>query len=96
MSTEEQYNPGALLDALIGGLQLKNNAALARVLDVQPPVISKVRHGRLPVGASLLIRMHEVSDISIRDLRALMGDRREKFRAAGAGKGWATKREVAA
>jgi hypothetical protein len=28
----------------------------------------------------MLIRMHEVSDISIKDLRALMGDRRAKFR----------------
>ena len=45
-----------------------------------PPVISKIRHHRLPVGASLLIRMHEVSDLSIRDLRYLMGDRRNKFR----------------
>jgi hypothetical protein len=43
-------------------------------------VISKIRHRRLPVGASLLIRMHEVSNLSIRDLRVLMGDRREKFR----------------
>jgi hypothetical protein len=34
----------------------------------------------LPVGASLLIRMHEVSDLSIKDLRILMGDRRDKFR----------------
>jgi hypothetical protein len=32
------------------------------------------------VGASLLIRMHEVSNLTIRELRVLMGDRREKFR----------------
>jgi hypothetical protein len=59
---------------------LKNDAALSRALEVAPPVISKIRHYRLPVGASLLIRMHEVSDMTIRDLRALMGDRRAKFR----------------
>ena len=35
---------------------------------------------RLPVGASILIRMHEISDLSIKDLRILMGDRRDKFR----------------
>lgn len=96
MSTEVQYNPNHLFDLLLGKLQLKNDAALARVLEVAPPQISKVRHGKLPVGASLLIRMHEVSEISIRDLRDLMGDRREKFRAAGAGNSLATKREVAA
>jgi hypothetical protein len=75
-----QYNPNRLLDTLIENLHLKNDAALSRALEVAPPVISKIRHHRLPVGASLLIRMHEVSDLSIRDLRYLMGDRRNKFR----------------
>jgi hypothetical protein len=75
-----QYDPDRLLDALIEKLHLKNDAALSRALEVAPPVISKIRHRRLPVGASLLIRMHEVSDLSIRDLRILMGDRREKYR----------------
>jgi hypothetical protein len=77
---EIQYDPDRLLDALIEKLHLKNDAALSRALEVAPPVISKIRHRRLPVGASLLIRMHEVSELSIRDLRVLMGDRREKYR----------------
>lgn len=75
-----QYNPNRLLDVLLENLHLKNDAALSRALEVGPPVISKIRHHRLPVGASLLIRMHEVSELSIRDLRYLMGDRRQKFR----------------
>src|SRR5437588_12893159 len=77
---EIQYDPDRLLDALIEKLHLKNDAALSRALEVAPPVISKIRHRRLPVGASLLIRMHEVSELSIRDLLILMGDRREKYR----------------
>ncbi|MBB3220189.1 hypothetical protein FHS02_000976 [Massilia umbonata] len=76
------YDPNRLLDHLIDRLDLKNDAALARTLDVAPPVISKIRHYRLAIGASLLIRMHEVSDIAIGDLRILMGDRRSKFRVA--------------
>ena len=74
------YDPNRLLDTLIQYLNLKNDAALSRALEVAPPVISKIRHRRLPVGASLLIRMHEVSDLSIKELRRLMGDRRSKFR----------------
>lgn len=74
------YDPNRLLDALIEKLHLKNDAALSRALEVAPPVISKIRHRRLPVGASLLIRMHEVTHLSIRELRELMGDRRAKFR----------------
>ncbi len=78
--TQESYNPNHLLDSLIKKLQLKNDAALCRALEVAPPVISKIRHRRLPVGASMLIRMHEVSTMSVRELRDLMGDRRTKYR----------------
>lgn len=60
-----------LLDAVMAKLGLKNDAALSRALEVAPPVISKIRHGRLPVGATLLIRMHEVTDIAIRELKAI-------------------------
>lgn len=67
------YDPDRLLDALISMLKLKNDAALARALEVGAPVISKLRHHRLPVGASLLIRMHEVSDLTIGELRTLLG-----------------------
>ncbi|MDO8301119.1 hypothetical protein [Lacisediminimonas sp.] len=76
----DSYDPDNLLGALIRRLKLKNDAALSRALEVAPPVISKIRHRRLPVGASLLIRMHEVTDLSIEELRLLMGDRRRKFR----------------
>jgi len=66
------YDPNAVLDAIIEKLQLKNDAALSRALEVAPPVISKIRHCTLPIGATILLRMHEVSDFSIRELRALM------------------------
>jgi hypothetical protein len=79
-SEQFQYDPNNLLESLIEKLNLKNDAALSRALEVAPPLISKIRHRRLPVGASLLIRMHEVSALSIQDLRHLMGDRRNKFR----------------
>lgn len=76
---QNQYNANNLLDLLTKELGLKNDAALARKLEVMPPLISKIRNGRLPIGASLLIRMHEVTGMSIRDLRWLMGDDRPKF-----------------
>ncbi|MES2831804.1 MAG: hypothetical protein V4695_07415 [Pseudomonadota bacterium] len=78
------YDPNKLLDTLISKLQLKNDAALSRKLEIAPPVISKIRHRRLPVGASLLVRMHEVSELGIRELRDLMGDRRGKHRISPA------------
>ena len=67
-----QYDPNRVLDAVIEKAGLKNDAALSRALEVAPPVISKIRHNTLPIGATILLRMHEISDFSIRELRALM------------------------
>jgi hypothetical protein len=80
LASQESYDPSRLLDTLRERMQLKNDAALSRALEVAPPVISKIRHRALPVGASMLIRMHEVTELSIRELRDLMGDRRTKYR----------------
>lgn len=70
-------NQSHLIDTLLETLNLKNSAALARVLEVPPAVISKIRHGRLEVGATILISMHEESGLSIKELRALMGVKKE-------------------
>jgi hypothetical protein len=70
-----EYDPNQVLDAIMEKLQLKNDAALSRALEVAPPVISKIRHRTLPIGATILLRMHEASDFSIRELRTLMTPR---------------------
>jgi len=79
LDDQATYDPNHLFDALLKKLHLKSDRALSRALGVAPPVISKMRHHRLPIGASLLIRMHEISDLTIAELRAMMGDHREKF-----------------
>ncbi len=84
LASQSSYDPSHLLDTLRERMKLKNDAALSRALEVAPPVISKIRPRTLPVGASLLIRRHEVTDMSMRDLRALMGDRRTKYRLSDA------------
>ena len=95
MPENAAFNPNHLLDTIMERMHLKNDAALCRLLSVAPPVVSKIRHGRLAVGASLLIRMHEETDISIRELRELMGDRRAKYRLSDAqGKPVATNDQV--
>jgi hypothetical protein len=65
------FVPNKLLDTLIEKLHLKNDAELCRVLEVQPPIISKIRHRKLSVGATILLRMHEKSNIPIRELKEL-------------------------
>lgn len=74
------FDPNHLLDFLLDRLELKNDAALARLMGTTAPVISKIRHNRLPIGATLLIAMNEETGLSIRELRNVMGDRRQKYR----------------
>lgn len=72
MSVTEEvfYNPNRLLDILLAARNLKNDAALARVLEVAPPVLSKLRHHRLPLGPAMTIRIMEKFDMALTELRA--------------------------
>jgi plasmid maintenance system antidote protein VapI len=63
----------ALLNDVINTKRLKNDAALSRALEVAPPVISKIRHGKLPVGDSMLIRLHEYTGWAIRTMKTSLG-----------------------
>lgn len=76
------YDPNRLLDAVMLRMGLTNDGALARFLKVAQPVIRGIRHGRLPVAASLLMWMHEATGMSIAELRLLLGDRRARYRLA--------------
>jgi transcriptional regulator with XRE-family HTH domain len=78
-TTRKGYNPNRLLDALLRHQNLKSDAELARALEVTPSVISKIRHSRTRISASLLLDIHEMTDLSIRELRNLMGDTRNKY-----------------
>lgn len=73
VNEEQAKRNSAFIDLLINTMTLKNDAALSRVLEVAPPVISKIRHGRLPVGASMLISAHEESGLSIREMKDVLG-----------------------
>jgi len=73
-SVESELNAAnSLLDDTISTLGLKNDAALSRKLEVAPPVISKIRHGRLAIGDSMLIRLHEVTGWSTTTMKMHLG-----------------------
>jgi hypothetical protein len=74
------YDSNHLLDSILDRLHLPDDAALCEALDVDESVISDLRELRREVDAALLIRMHELTDISIAGLRNILGDRRRKAR----------------
>ena len=65
--------PTKLLNHAMQILGLKNDAALARSLQVAPPVISKIRNGHLKVGDNMFCRINEATDIDIGLLRKIAG-----------------------
>lgn len=72
------FIPHTLLDSLILEMGLKNDAELSRALGVPPPVVSQIRHRKLGVGATMLLRMHEESNVSIATLKELLKSSEDK------------------
>jgi hypothetical protein len=66
-------NHGAMLDALMANLKVTSDAALSRKRMVPPPVISKLRNNKIGVSAGLLVRIHDVTGMSINKVRAMLG-----------------------
>lgn len=66
-----------LLDAVIANLNIKNDAQLSRILEIAPGNLSKIRHGHLKVGATLILRIHELTDykMSVKEIKGLIGDK---------------------
>lgn len=79
MAINQKYDPNILFDAVKKLLRVKADNRLAAILDVSPSIISKIRNGKLPLGPTIMVKIHEASNISIRDLRLIMGDTRPRF-----------------
>jgi hypothetical protein len=61
-----------LLDKVMHDMGLTTDAALCRVLSISPPVLSKVRHGRVSFGAPLIISVHEETGMSIKEVKHIL------------------------
>lgn len=68
-TTSPKNDPNKFFNTLIKLLKVKNDAALSELLEVHPPTISKIRHRKLPVGFSLLLRIHELTDLPVKTIR---------------------------
>jgi transcriptional regulator with XRE-family HTH domain len=74
------YQPDVLIDFVREKMGLASDAELCRALGIHPPAISKIRHRKMGLGATLLLIFHDVTGMSISELRALMGDNRKPYR----------------
>jgi len=67
------HNAAHMLNVVLQKQNLKNDAALARTIQVGPPVISKVRNGCQPLSATLLVKLHEATGMTTMEIKALAG-----------------------
>ena len=65
----EQSN--ALIDHLLERFNLGTDAALARMMELQPPVISKMRHGKMSLTPNFILKVHDTFDIPIKEIKKI-------------------------
>ena len=90
MEHHHHYEPNRLLDAIAAALGTAGDKKLAAKLGLSPHVLAGLRNRRLPVTATMLLKMHEETGLPVESLRRLLGDRRHRLRVTGHG-GAATK-----
>lgn len=74
------YDPDRLLTYLTQLLQLKNDIALSRALRISHALLIAIREQKIAIAGAILIQMQEISNLSIAEMRSLMGDRRRTCR----------------
>lgn len=71
-----QYLPEVLFERLCTRLGVRSYSALGRAIGLSPSVVSKVRNRRLAISSEILLKIHDATDIPLRELRRWMGDTR--------------------
>jgi len=82
LKNEKTFDPNRLLNVLKENLHLPDDKALCQELNIAPGVMQHIRSRKIPLSGLLLLRMAEVGNQDVGDLRHLMGDRRKKIRLA--------------
>ena len=73
------YSPSDLLDKLIFLFNLKSDVSFSKKFRCSASHISKLRHKKTLISPNFLLRIHDVSQISISELRKMMKDKRKYF-----------------
>lgn len=67
--TQNLEGIGRMFDEVKSAHNLRSDAQLAFFLRVAPPVISKQRNGDLPVGDSMVLKLHEHGGLTVARIR---------------------------
>lgn len=81
-SCSATYDPNNLLDFVKTTLEATDESVLAHRLGIALPLLRGMRANQMPLGASILMRMAEITNVNITALRGIAGDRRARVRIA--------------
>lgn len=81
-----------LFDRLRSEFNLKNDAALAKFLHCGHPAVARMRNDTKPLGAAILIRIHESTGWPVREIRDMLGHGSEPYGPAPRGQGMGRKK----
>jgi hypothetical protein len=73
------YSPTHFLDELKQRFNFSSDASMCRTFDISPSTISKVRHLKIAVSPEIFLKIHDMTDIPIFELRKMMQDNRRFF-----------------
>jgi len=73
------YNPARLLDMLHEVMQVKTDYELAIALEIERPMICRLRRRQKSLTAGVLLRMHDVTGLTIENIRDLAGIPNPRF-----------------
>lgn len=68
---QEPKNPNALLDHLRAIGIGNSDLAIAKKLNITPPVISRIRNGKKGFTAKIILAIYDATDLSIEQIREL-------------------------
>ncbi len=77
--TPNQYLPEALFKRLCIRLGVRTYSGLGAAIGLSPSVVSKVRNRKVAISSEILLKIHDATDIPLRELRRWMGDTRPYY-----------------
>ncbi len=77
--TPSQYMPEVLFEQLCARLGMASYSALGAAIGLSPSVVSKVRNRKVAISSEILLKIHDATDIPVRELRRWMGDTRPYY-----------------
>lgn len=67
------YSPNRLINKVQEKMRIQSDLQLAIAISVDRTTIAKIRKKKVPVGASMLLRLHDLTGLPAKELRKWMG-----------------------